>query len=205
MPAYKPGNKNICSGLFAGGENEAGFEYFIEKSGEETIIIMATGYITLPTGMRVLSENKCSWVKAGSGTPTITPRENIVLMPELDVNMKSLSGVSISEEIKEADRGKYLRLITSTTHKGKLYIRDEHALILKKAMYDNDELELFVDQGKKAGIYLIGASEIIYAFVPEWQEEQLDINLDALELGKTIEIKIKPLTAKDAEEGNSEL
>jgi len=156
---------------------------------------MATEYITLPTGMRVLSENKCSWVKAGNGTPTITPRENIVLMPELDVKMKSLSVISISEEIKEVDRGKYLRLITSTKHKGKLYIRDEHAQILKKAMADNSDLELFVDQGKKAGIYLVGASEIIYAFVPEWQKEQLDM-MDKLE-GKEMK-PVKPLTAKDA-------
>ena len=185
MPTYKPNRMNTCCGFFAGGDGEAGFEYFHERNGERTVLIFATEYIQLPSTMRVLNENKLNWVKAGAGLPVITPREDIVLMPELDIDQSKLTGVMISEKIKEADKRRYLRQITSTKHKRELWIPDEHAKLLQVAMDENKDMELFADSGKVAGFYLIGESEKIYAYLPEWEPEQLEFNIADLETPKT--------------------
>ena len=185
MPTYKPNRMNTCCGFFAGGDGEAGFEYFHERNGERTVLIFATEYVRLPTPMRVMNENKLNWVKAGAGLPVVTPRENIVLMPELDVDQSKLTGVMISEKIKEADKRRYLRQITSTKHHRDLWIPDEHAKLLQTAMDENKDLELFADNGKVAGFYLIGESEKIYAYLPEWKPEQTEIPLGDLPIPET--------------------
>lgn len=201
MPTYKPNRMNTCCGFFAGGDGEAGFEYFHERDGERTVLIFATEYIQLPSTMRVLNENKQNWVKAGAGLPVITPRENIVLMPELDIvnDGLSLTGVMISEKIKEADKRRYLRQITSTKHKRDLWVPDEHAKLLQAAMDENKDLELFADNGKVAGFYLIGESEKIYAYLPEWKPEQTEIPLGDLPIPETPKMGFAKPEADDDE------
>ena len=178
MPAYKPSTKNTCSGLFANKENESGFQYFCEKSGEETIMIFAAEIIQLPGTMKVLNENLLNWVKAGNVMPTVTSRENITLMQELDIDQSKLVGVSISSELKEISRGKFIRKIKSTQHKRDLYILDEHCQLMQKAIVDNNDLELFATKDKRAGFYLIGSNERIYAYIQEYMKEQTELPLD---------------------------
>lgn len=179
MPTYKPNRMNICSGYYADKEGEAGFEYFHERNGERTVLIFAAEYIQLPKEMRVLNENKMNWVKAGSGLPDIVPKSDIVLMPELDIDFNKLVGVSISEQIKVAEKGIYLRKIISTKHKRELWIPDDHARLLLIAMAENNDLDLFANTDKVAGFYLIGANEKIYAYLPEWIESQIDWTKEA--------------------------
>ena len=178
MPTYKPCTKNTCSGLFAGEENEAGFQYFIEKSAEETVMVFAAKIIQLPGTMKVLNENKLNWVKAGNVLPVVTSRENITLMPELNIDQSKLVGVSISSELKEISRAKFIRKIKSTQHKRDLYILDEHCQLIQKAIVDNNDLELFATKDKRAGFYLIGSDEKIYAFIQEYVKEQTELPLD---------------------------
>jgi hypothetical protein len=66
-----------------------------------------------------------------------------------------------------------------------LWIPDEHARLLLEAMSDNPNLEMFADKGKVAGFYLIGESEIIYAYVPEWVKDQIDWT-EGFPLGDTV-------------------
>jgi len=206
MPTYKPNRMNICSGFFADKENEAGFEYFHEASGKRTVLIFATEYIQLPKEMRVLNENKMNWVKAGAGLPVITPREDIVLMPEIDIDQSSLVGVTISSEIKEGEKRLYLRQITSTKHRRDLWIPDEHAKLIQDAMDSNNDLELFADSGKVAGFYLIGESEKIYAYLPEWSPEQTEIPLDDLPAKDIPKMEFaKPTNSTGGTDGDNEL
>ena len=137
MPTYKPYRTHICSGYFADKEGEAGLEYFHESDGEQTVLIFATKYIQLPKEMRVLNKAKVCWLKSGSDLPSIVSRDSIVIVPELDIDQDKLVGVRASFEIKESDKRKYLRRITSTKHKRDLFILDEHFQILQKAMDEN--------------------------------------------------------------------
>jgi len=175
MSAYNPNTKHTCSGFMDTKENGSGFQYFVEKSGEETKLIISAEHIRLPGMMRILNENNLTWVKAGNVNPKTTSLENIVLLPELDIDQSILVGVSISTEIKETDKRKYIRRITSTRHKRKLYVSDELCQIIKKAMSENDELELFATTDKRAGFYLIGSNERIYAYIQEYQDPQLNL------------------------------
>jgi len=141
-------------------------------------MIFAAEIIQLPGTMKVLNENLLNWVKAGNVMPTVTSRENITLMQELDIDQSKLVGVSISSELKEISRGKFIRKIKSTQHKRDLYILDEHCQLLQKAIVDNNDLELFATKGKRAGFYLIGSNERIYAYIQEYMKEQTELPLD---------------------------
>lgn len=180
MPTYKPNKKNTCSGFFADKEGESGMQYFHEHDGEKTVLLFASDYIQLPKEMRVLNENKMCWVRTGNNLPNTTDRGNIVVIPEMEVDINSLHGCSISQEIKETDKGKYIRKINSVSRKAELYIPDEYAIIIQKAMAENKDIELFVDQGKRAKIWLIGESDKIYACLPEYVKEQLEIQVDKM-------------------------
>jgi hypothetical protein len=187
MPTYKPNRKNLLFGFFADREGESGLEYFVERSGEETILIFAADYIRVPMEERVLLAALVNWTKPGSDLPSITSRENIPLIPELDVKIDNLIGVRAGLEIQETEKRKYIREIVSTGHKRKLFIADDLYQLLRSAMDENPELEIFADHGKRVGFYLLDGNDRIIAYVPEWREEQLKLPENVMNPGKELE------------------